>query len=60
MAYEKRVIIEWADNRGEHLLTTVSIDEDWNSLDEEDDNIFWYFASEDEYREAFTPFDSQK
>lgn len=54
MAYEKKVLIEWKDNIGEHLLTTVSIDEAWNSLDEDDTNIFFYFSKESEYRDAFT------
>ena len=56
MAYEKKVLIEWKDYEGVFMDATVSIDEAWNSLDDLDDNITWYFANEQQYREAFSSF----
>lgn len=52
MAEYKQVLIEWHDEPGVKYLTTVSIDETWNSLDEDDDNIFFYFSNEAEFEEA--------
>lgn len=53
MAVLKNVVITWRDETEEepqHVL--VSVDEQWNSIDEEDDGIFFYFASEEEYQDA--------
>lgn len=52
MAILKNVVISWRDQPETPEPTLVSIDEMWNSFDEEDDSIAWYFASEDEYKEA--------
>lgn len=52
MAYYKSVVIEWHDEPGVHYATTVSIDEAWNSLDDEDDNVFFYFSKESEFEDA--------
>jgi predicted ATP-grasp superfamily ATP-dependent carboligase len=52
MAEYKRVLIEWHDEPGVNYLTTVSIDSEWNSLDEDDDNIFFYFSKQSEFEEA--------
>jgi hypothetical protein len=57
MAVLREVVIQWHNDPDEAYLVTVSIDERWNSLDEEfedDDSIFFYFASEDEFQKACT------
>lgn len=52
MAEYRDVVIEWHDEPGVHYATTVSIDGEWNDLDEDDDNIFFYFSKESEFEEA--------
>ena len=52
MAEYRQVLIEWHDDPGIHYLSTVSIDGEWNSLEEDDDNIFFYFLNEAEFEEA--------
>ncbi len=52
MAEYRQVLIEWHDEPGVKYLSTVSVDEKWNSLDEDDNDIFFYFASEAEFEEA--------
>lgn len=57
MAVFRNVVIVWHDEPDESYLVKVSIDERWNSLDEgfeDDDSIFFYFSSEDEFEEAKT------
>lgn len=51
MSVYKQVLIEWHDEPDVEYLVTVSIDEAWNDL-EDDDNIFFYFAKESEFEEA--------
>lgn len=51
MAIQKRVLIEWHDEPGQHYLSTVSIDEQWNEL-EDDPGVFFYFAKQKEYEQA--------
>lgn len=48
----KDVTIKWHDEPEVDYLVTVSIDEEWNGLDEEDEDIFFYFTSEQEFEEA--------
>jgi hypothetical protein len=52
VAEYRQVLIEWHDEPGVQYLSTVSVDEDWNSIDEEDDGILFYFATESEFEEA--------
>ncbi len=52
MAYTKNVLIEWNYVQGVNVLATVSIDEAWNSIEEEDPEIFWHFSSLEDYLEA--------
>lgn len=56
MAYTKNVFVELDEVPGD-MRVTVSIDEAWNSIEDEDDDIFWHFSSESEYREAFSATD---
>lgn len=51
MAVYKQVLIEWHEEPDMYELVTVSIDETWNDI-EDDDNVFFYFAKESEYEEA--------
>ena len=41
MSEYRQVLVEWHDDPGIHYLATVSVDEEWNSLDEDDDGIFF-------------------
>ena len=52
MAEYRQVLVEWKDEPGVHYTTMVSIDEDWNDLEEDDDGIFFYFANEAQFEEA--------
>lgn len=52
MAYYENVVIEWHDTPDAPESVAVSIDEAWNGFDEEDDNIFFYFANESEFEQA--------
>lgn len=57
MAVLREVVIVWNDAPEDNAhLVTVSIDEAWNSIDDgwDDDEIFWYFASEQEFEQAKT------
>jgi hypothetical protein len=56
MAYTKTITYRWNDDTTETTYNAlVSVDEEWNSLeDEEDDGIFFYFASADELERAKT------
>ena len=51
MAEYKDVIYEWHNEPGIHYGATVSIDQEWNSLDEDDD-VFFYFATPEEFESA--------
>ena len=51
MSVYKQVLIEWHDEPNVEYLVTISIDETWNDI-EDDDNVFFYFAKESEYEEA--------
>lgn len=56
MARFESVQIQWHDSPEEKIWALVSIDEEWNGLeDEEDDRIFFYFANEQEFEEAKQP-----
>lgn len=50
MAVYKEVVVQYHDE-GEPFQTIVSIDEVWNGIDE-DENIFFYFANEQEFQNA--------
>lgn len=52
MAQFREVLISWRDNPDDCFLVTVGVDGAWNSLDEEDDDVFFWFASEREYQEC--------
>lgn len=53
MARYEEVTIAWHDDKAEVHNVLVSIDAMWNSIDDEDDvDIFYYFASEEEFEEA--------
>ena len=54
MAELRDVTVEWHDEQ-EPFRVTVSIDEVWNELEEDDENIFFYFANEQEFEEAKQP-----
>ena len=55
MAELREVVIVWNDEPEEDAyLVTVSVDQEWNGLDEEDDDIFFYFANEAEFEQAKT------
>jgi hypothetical protein len=46
------VYVQWHDEPESNYLVTVSIDGEWNPLDEEDDGVFFYFANENEFEQA--------
>ena len=52
MNKERKVTIAWHDEPKEHYATTVMIDSAWTE-GEDDDNIFFYFATEKEFESAF-------
>lgn len=52
MTEYKQVVIEWHDEPGVEYATIVSIDGEWNSLDEDDPDIFFYFCCQEEFEEA--------
>ena len=52
MAIQKDVVIEWHDEPSVHYATTVAIDSEWESLEVDDNNIFFYFSKESEFEEA--------
>lgn len=52
MSEYRQVLIEWHDEPDVKYLTTVAVDEEWTSLDEDDDGVFFYFSSEAEFEEA--------
>lgn len=59
MATRKYVTIVWHDDLFNELGVVVSIDEPWNGLeDDEDDEVFFYFANEAEYQQAKEPGDN--
>lgn len=51
MAVYRDVLVQWHDEPDEPFVTTVSVDEVWNGIDE-DDGIFFYFANENEFQQA--------
>lgn len=57
MAVLKEIAFYWNDDPETILHATVSVDEDWNTYpdpNEEDDHIFYYFAHPKELEEAKT------
>lgn len=50
MAIQRSVYVQWHD-RPYQFITDVSVDEEWNSMDDYPD-MFYYFASEAEYERA--------
>ena len=53
MNHYKRVIIAWNDTPTEEIQTTVCIGE-WDG--NEDDQVFFYFDTLEQYKQAFTPY----
>lgn len=51
MAVYKKVAYQWHHDPSNEYVATVSIDGEWNGL-EDDDGIFFYFASQREYGAA--------
>lgn len=54
MSETRQVVIEWHDTPGELLQTHVVVDGEWNELDGEDLDIFFYFSKESEFQQAKT------
>jgi predicted double-glycine peptidase len=51
MAIQKTVLVQMHDEPDKHFITEVSVDEEWNSM-EDYPEMFHYFASEAEYERA--------
>lgn len=51
MSRQASVVIQWHDEPNADYSVLVSIDDAWNGIDEDDD-IFFYFANEQEYEQA--------
>lgn len=54
MTVFREVLIKWRDEAYPQgwESRTVGVDGAWNSLDEEDDDVFFWFASEQEYQDC--------
>lgn len=50
---QREVLVTWLDEPDKEFYAVVSVDEQWNEL-EDDPDVFFYFASEAEYQEALT------
>ena len=56
MAILRNVTVQWHDDVWSELGVRVSIDEEWNSIEDVDDEeIFFYFLNEEEYEQAKQP-----
>lgn len=52
MAIQKRVLVKWHDEpESKAFIADVSIDQEWNSMDDYE-NMFFYFASNKELKQA--------
>ena len=53
MARLREVMVRFVMEDEPGFIATVSIDDEWNEIeDEEDESIFFYFASEEEFERA--------
>lgn len=48
----KKVIIQWHDDPSINYGAMVAIDGQWTELDKDDDSIFFYFSTHEEYESA--------
>ena len=56
MAELREVMVRFVMEDEPGFIATVSVDGEWNEIeDEEDDSIFFYFASQEEFERAKSP-----
>lgn len=52
MTTYREVIVSWRDEPDNYFAATVAVDDEWNPVDDEDDGVFFWFASEFDYQEC--------
>ena len=50
----REVLIEWNDEPDNAYLVKVGIDAEWVDMEEDDDDVFFWFSDEAEYKSAFS------